>query len=123
MQDNIYNVDRDPALPTTYTLGLSRTTPVVGGTNVTEPSGSGYARITLTGLSASVNGLVTNSTNLYFPISTGSWGTITHWVLYGNTTSTNLLAFGALTTPQTVSVDSIVTIVAGELDFRLSNPA
>jgi hypothetical protein len=123
VNDFIFNISRTTALPSTYTLGLSTTTPTVSGTNVTEPSGNGYSRIAITGLSASVNGLVTNSSNLYFPISTGSWGTITHYVIYGDTTGTNLLAFGALTTSQAVSIDNIVTIVAGELDFQLSNPA
>lgn len=122
-QGNIYGTQTTPALPTEYKLGWSSTTPTIGGTNVTEPSGNGYARITLSNLSTPTNGLITNTSNNYFPISTGSQGTATHYVVYGNTTGNNLLMFGALTTSQAVSVDSIVTILAGEIKFQLANPA
>lgn len=119
--DYIYNINRTTSLPTTYTIGLSTTTPTVSGTNVTEPSGGSYARITLSGLSASVNGETTNSTKLEYQISTGSWGTITHYVIYGDSTSTNLLAFAELTTPQIISADNIVTIPIGEIKLTLAN--
>ena len=80
---NLYGTKDDPAIPTSYYIGLSTTAPNIGGTNVTEPSTSaGYARVQLTNLSQPSAGVVTNQSAINFNESTSSWGTITHFVIY-----------------------------------------
>ncbi len=122
IQGNVWNVQTTPALPTTYYLALSTTLPTVNGTNVTEPSGNNYARIQLTGLSAPTAGLVTNTTNLYSNLSTGSWGVIPYYGIYDAPTSGNLCMFGDFASSKTIDANTILTIVAGELDLQLSDP-
>ncbi len=123
IQGNVWKTQTTPALPTTYYLGLSTTLPTVESTNVTEPSGNNYARIQLTGLSTPTNGLVTNTTNLNSNLSTGSWGVIPYYVIYDSLNGGNLCMFGDFTSPKTIDSNTILTIVAGELDLQLSDPA
>lgn len=116
---NVYHTKTSPALPTTYYLALSTTNPA---TAVTEPSGGGYARIQLTGMSAPTNGVVTNSAELRSPRSTAAWGTITHYAIYDAATGGNLLMHDALTKSRTIDVDMVVIFEAGELSLKVQNP-
>ena len=121
---NVFGTKTSPAIPSAYYIGLSTTTPTVAGGNVTEPSsGAAYARVELTSLSQPSNGVVTNSSNVDFPESTASWGTVTHFVVYDAATSGNLLMFGALTTARTVEAETMITIKAGQLNLNVQNPA
>jgi len=68
-------------------LALSKTTPNDDGTNITEPSGSGYARVSVVNDGASwaaaAAGLKDNAANIVFPVATGGdWGIVTHFVIY-----------------------------------------
>lgn len=123
---NLYGTKKDPAIPTSYYIGLSTTAPNVNGTNVTEPStSSGYARVQLTNLSQPSAGVVTNQSAINFNESTASWGTITHFVIYDSVTvgSGNLLMYGALTTPRVVDANTIMTIKENYLSLSAQNPA
>ena len=134
-------VGRDDMYGDVVYLGLSSTTPTSNGTNITEPSGGGYKRV-LVGKegvaetykfgSASSNGTsITNSTEIYFPESTGSWGpALTHFVFYNSptaTSSSNVIAFGELTdegvpTPVTVSLEkTVVMFRPGKLVVRFTD--
>lgn len=112
--------------PTVLYMALSTTTPGSDGSNVTEPSGGSYARVQVTsGLwaaSASREKALTNS--IEFAEATGSWGTVTHLVLFDhatNTASSNVRAWGALTTSKAVVSGEIFRAPAGS--FKLSMPA
>lgn len=119
---NVFRTKTSPAIPTTYYLGLSKTAPNLSGGNVSEPSGGGYARIKLTGLSTPSNGVVTNSNAIDFAESTASWGTVTHFVVYDALTGGNLLMYGQLTTSRSVETATIMTIKAGALTLSVINP-
>lgn len=111
-------------MPTNY-LGLSSTTPTVGGTNVTEPSTGAYARVATSGASwnAASAGAVTNSATLTFPTATADWvsaANLTHGVAYDASTSGNLLYFGALTTAKPVLNGDTVSIAPGGVSISLS---
>jgi hypothetical protein len=77
--------------------------------NVTQPSGGGYARVAVTNNSTnfpgatSGSGSKSNGTQITFPTATGSWGTVTHWGVYDAATGGNLLYWGELTTPRTIT--------------------
>ena len=68
-------------------IGLSTTAPNADGSNITEPTGGSYARVNYAGSMDTPSGnSVTNDEIIYFPETTGSWGTVTHYVLFnGNT--------------------------------------
>lgn len=120
---NVFNTNSLPALPSRYYLGLSTTAPSIDGTGVSEPPEScGYARIELTTLSAPVNGVIQNNAAIDFEESTGSWGTVTHYVIFDSADGGNLLVFGSLSSPRTVDPSTIVTIRANYLKLSVVNP-
>lgn len=98
--DHIFQLSAGYAQPGNLSVALSTTTPAADGTNVTEPSGNGYARVATTSADwGRVGNDVTNGNRLDFPEATGTWGTVTYFVLYDGTT---VIAFGALTSSQNV---------------------
>lgn len=108
------------SIPSAYYLGLSTTTPSVNGSGVTEPSSSaGYARVLVSSLSASSNGTVSNSSIIEFNKSTGSWGTVTHAVLFDG--DGNVCWSSPLSSSQTVSADNTLIFSVGELQFTLTD--
>lgn len=118
---NVFESQTTPSLPNAYYLGLSSTAPTLAGGNVTEPSGNGYARVELTTLSAPTNGVVKNSQDIIFPESTGSWGTLTHFVLYNAETGGDLLMYGTLSASRSIEKDTVIRINANNLVLTLEN--
>lgn len=110
--------------PTVY-IGLSSTTPALGGTGVTEPASGSYARVVTSGATwnASASGAVTNASTITFPTATGDWLTganLTYGLLYDAATSGNLLGYGALTVAKNVLNGDTMSIAAGALTISLS---
>ena len=118
---NIFGTKVSPAIPEHYYIGLSSTAPTVDGTNVTEPTGGGYARVELNSLGEPAGGNVTNEADIDFAESTGSWGTMTHFVIYDSLNSGNLLMYGPLSQNRQVEAATIMTIRAGSLDLSVVN--
>jgi len=114
----------------TVYVGLSTTTPdeTSGATNFTEPSGNAYARVAVAAnttnwpapTDSTSGATVSNATAITFPQATGSWGTVTYAGLFDAATGGNLLAYGALTTPQTISSGGQLSFQAGELPLSLN---
>lgn len=109
----------------TIHVGLSTTAPAEDGTNVTEPVGNGYARVataagdwnTATDADPSV---IDNANAVTFPQASGSWGTVTHFVLFDAATAGNVLTSGALDTPRTPSdTTDPASFAAGALNTTL----
>lgn len=113
--------------PTIY-IGLSSTTPVVGGTGVTEPTigTNGYARVSATGTGVwnSANaGATSNLAAINFPTATGSWAsgaTMTYAVLYDAATGGNFLGFASLSVPQPVLTGNTLSIPIAGATLSLS---
>ena len=121
---NVFKTKLSPALPDKVYLGLSSTEPNVDGTGVTEPLASaGYSRVELTTLGEPVNGVISNNSEVSFPESSASWGTMTHFVLYDDIVDGNLLMFEALTQSRSVETATIVIVKSGGLKLTLSNKA
>lgn len=119
---NLYQTKKSPAIPTEYWIGLSTTAPNISGANVTEPSsGAGYARVQLTTLGQPSAGVVSNESNIDFNESTGSWGTVTHFVIFDSKNGGNLLQYGALNTPRVIEEATIMTIKSGYLNLSVQN--
>lgn len=124
---NVFQTSTATALPMTYYIGLSSTTPTAAGGNVTEPSSTGtaYARVQLTSLSAPNDGVITNSAAITFPESTATWfsssSPATHYVIYDAATGGNLLMYNALTASRIIEVNTIATIKASSLYLQLTD--
>ena len=121
---NVFKTKLSPALPDKVYLGLSSTEPNVDGTGVTEPLASaGYSRVELTTLGEPVNGVISNNSEVSFPESSASWGTMTHFVLYDDIVDGNLHMFEALTQSRSVETATIVIVKSGGLKLTLANKA
>ena len=121
---NVFKTKENPTLPNTYYLGLSSTAPAVDGSGVSEPlASSGYQRVELTNLGEPVNGVISNESEISFPESSASWGTVTHFVLYDAPTNGNLLMFNVLSQSRSVETATIVMVKTGSLKFTLAHPA
>lgn len=122
----------DPAYvpPATMYIGLSSTTPAEGGTNITEPSGGGYARVATTAAdwaAATGTAPATKATNVAKAFATASadWvagANLTHFVLFDASTAGNATAFGALTTPKPVLNGDTPNFPSGSLVLKLGDP-
>ena len=109
-----------------FYLGLSSTTPTDAGSNVTEPSGNGYARVKISAFSASESGSVHNTSDIVFPLSTGTWFPVehlaTHWVIFdGSGSGAHVLSFGTLEEPIGIWKNTVVTIGAGKVVITLTD--
>jgi len=105
-------------------VGLSTTTPADDGTNVTEPSGNGYVRVNMpaTYWNAASAGAFTNLSAINFPTPSGSWGTVTYAVVFGNQTGAvpdNLLWYWPLDASKTISSGDTVLFPAGSFSTTL----
>lgn len=110
--------------PSTVYVGLSTTTPTQSGTNVTEPSGNSYARVAVpnntTNFPNASNGSKSNGATITFPTATGTWGTVTNFVLYDAASGGNFLGHGTLNNSQTVSNGDTLSFAASALTLTLN---
>lgn len=111
-------------MPTVY-VGLSSTTPAVGGTGVTEPSGGAYARKATTGSTwnAAASGSATNAAAITWTAASADWvsgANLTYGVLYDALTAGNLLGYGVLSTPRPVLSGNVASLAIGALTVTMS---
>ena len=121
---NVFQTKLSPGLPSKVYLGLSSSAPDVDGSGATEPLASaGYSRVELNSLDVPTHGVLTNKSEISFPESSASWGTVTHFVLYDAPVNGNLLMFNVLSQARSVEQATIVMVKAGSLKLTLANPA
>jgi len=101
--------------PSNVYIGLANASFGDTGTDTTEISGSGYARVAVT-FNAAASGTADNNAVVEFSAATGDWGTISHFGLYDASTAGNLLIHGAFTTGKHIQNGDILRIAAGDLD-------
>lgn len=108
----------------TLHVGLSTTTPSKAGSNITEPSGNGYARVAVpnnaSNFPAASAGSKQNGATIAFPEATGVWGTVTHFVVYDAATNGNALIYGALANSKSIEAGDTPSFSAGGLSFSLA---
>jgi len=115
-------------VPDTLYIGLSTTAPNPDGTNFTEPTGGGYARVAfpnnLTHWYAATEdnpSVKANALPVLFPEATDDWGTVTHWGIFNAAQSGTLLDWAPLTTSFDVTVGQQPQFREGDLQTRLQN--
>lgn len=117
------------ATATTLYFGLSTSTIAIDGTGITEPSGNAYARVSVTnnGTNFTVTTIATgsgggaqvqNATPITFPQSTASWGTVTYWFASDANVAGNIIAYGVLSSSQTVGANNTLSFAANALTIQ-----
>lgn len=100
----------------TVKVGLFTSDPGEAGGG-TEVSGNNYSRISITNNStnfaAASSGVKVNSVDFFSAVASGTWGSMTHWVLFDN--AGNPLYYGSLGGTVTVANGDQVVIRAGNL--------
>lgn len=112
-------------------LALSQTAPTAEGGGVTEPVGNGYQRALL-GESSGTKHMgtpeydatagkttISNTSEIHFNEATGSWGTLTHFAIYGSKTGGTPLYVGQLNTSLTPVENNVVIIKVGDLRISI----
>lgn len=84
----------------------------------TEVSGGNYAR-QITTFTAPVDGQVSNSVDVIFPVATSDWGTVTHFALFDDVSAGNMLSYGQLTLSREVRTGDQPIFRQGELIVTL----
>jgi hypothetical protein len=132
LMGNIFGVETDTPIPSSFYLGVSSTEPDIYGNSFTEPSsnGTGYARVALTSITGSHesydspgSAYVTNGELVSFPESLSDWGTISHWGIFDSATGGTLLMYGELYVSRAVETGTVVAVKPQELIISLTNPS
>jgi len=127
-RNKVMNSVYQAASGNTFYIGLSSSTPTAAGGNVTEPSGNGYARVQISGFSSASDGSVHNTSDIVFPLSTGTWfpadRLATHWVVFdGAGAGAHVLSAGTLEVPIGIWKNTTVTIGSGKVVITLTDAA
>jgi len=110
-------------------LWTSTLTDASTGSSSGEVSGGSYARYgsgsggtaypnnstTWPAAGGSTVGTKSNGTSITFPTATANWGTITYFAILDASTSGNILFYGDLTTPKTISTGDTASFAVGSL--------
>jgi hypothetical protein len=104
--------------PSAVYLALYTSDPTDANTG-TEVTGGSYQRQQIT-FGAPNDGTVSNSNEILFPVATANWGTVTHIGILDAATGGNLLFYGAVTTPKTISTNDQLKINAGDISITLA---
>ena len=111
------------SIPATVYLGLSVGDPTDAGTLTGEPSGSAYARVSVTNnttnFANSSEGVKLNGVTFTFPKSTGAWGTVTHFFISDAATVGNMLASGELTESKAITSGDTINFLAESITITL----
>ena len=116
----------DMAPPATLYVGLFTAMPTDVGTDGTEVSGGGYARVAVPadianwGAPTAGDGTTSNLNDIVFPAPTANWGQVVGWGIWDAAANGNLLFYGSLTTPKTINNgDPAPKFTAGSLQVTL----
>lgn len=110
------------AEPTTIWAGLFTTLPPTSGSAGTEVITGDYARVQVTWGAAST-GVILNSVTLRFPtigVTASNWGSILGLGLFDAPTTGNLLFFGGVSAPVSLSSGTSFSLSSGSLEVTLS---
>lgn len=105
-------------------IGLSTTAINADGTGATEPSGGNYARVLIANNKVSwgnaSSAVLSNLTEVSFPESTTSWGTITY-IFLADAINGQPIYFDALTTPRQVQAQTTLIFSTGTIQIRMTS--
>lgn len=106
--------------PTAWYLALFTAAPSDSGGG-TEVSGSGYSRQTIAFNTASgTGGTTSNSADVSFTASGGSFGTVSHVGIFDASSGGNLLWHGAMTASKTIADGDTLEFSTGNVDLTIA---
>lgn len=120
------NVNYD--IPNFY-IALSKTKPNADGSNITEPTGGGYARVLVANNEINwslpdVNDIVKNLKTVAFAPATGKQSTeaepIRYYVFLDSSSGGNYLASGMLANPRAIDIGMRMIFNVGTLQIKLN---
>lgn len=107
-------------MPTNVYVGLFTADPTETGAAATEITGNAYVRKQMAFNAATLGaGNTANTSDVVWPQATGSWGTVSHAVLFDAPSGGNPLFYGPLTTPQVVANTNTFQIKAGQTSVAM----
>lgn len=106
--------------PTVFYLALYNTDPTDADTGAEITGGSYAATVFTPVIGAGPDYIISNTADIVFPTATTDWDEINFVAIFdGSDTSTaNMLDYGAITTSRTVLTDGVFKFLAGELDIQ-----
>lgn len=112
--------------PSTFYIGVCTGGVAEDGTITGEPSGNGYARVSVGNGDSNwdysqVAGVtkIENHSAIAFAEATGSWGTITDVFIADASSGGNVLAFATLASSKAIGSGDTLQFDAGDLEFTL----
>jgi hypothetical protein len=99
--------------PATIYVALYTVAPGVGGGG-TEVIGGSYGRQTAT-FTVPVNGQLSNTGDILFPVASATWGTVVSFALLDASSGGNMLYFGNLSTPRLVLTSDQIRFPSSQL--------
>lgn len=107
------NESLDALYGATRYFGISSTLPAADGSNVTEPSGANYSRVSSSGLmGAAAAGAKSNTSEIVWPVPSGAW-TAAYLCVFDHPTAGDLRTFVDVTDRAIVSGDTVKVPVGG----------
>lgn len=107
--------------PSNIYLALSTADPLDDASGFAEPTGNNYGRVLInTSFAAAANRAVTTDADITYNQASGSWGTITHWAIYDNTSGGNMLAHGQFSVSKVVGTGVTPKVTSGNLTITVS---
>lgn len=118
--DHVLNAAYSPAATVYLALSTSVLTFESTVASMSEPSGSGYARVAITFGAAASRKVVQNGQVTFPQVTTTAWGTIQSFAVCDALTAGNILAFGSLSTPLVTAVGNLPTFPDGYVEVDIS---
>lgn len=92
---------------------------LLSATPSTELSGNGYARVQAQSWDPAASGASQNASVIEFPVATGNWVQAVAVAIYDASSGGNLLFYGNLTTPRTVTTGVKASFAIGDFDVSI----
>jgi len=88
-----------------------------------EVSGGSYARVTCDTWDVAASQATENSQTVTFAQATAVWGTVTHFAVMTGITTGDMIGWGVLDSPRTISTGDTASFATGDLDVTISGTA
>ncbi len=100
-------------------VSLSKANPTDDGSGFSEHSGDNYARVQQNTWDAASGGATENDGAITFPQASAAWGTVTHFAMWDDSTTGNMLFYGALDNSRNIGQNDTPSFADGALDITM----
>lgn len=113
-------------MPTNNYVALFNGDPLDGGSELTDPSATDYAREQTTASDWTAAAFVSptasavSAADIDFGVAGAAWGTVDHFAVYDAATAGNMLYSGPLETSRNIQLNDPVKFPAGSLIVRIT---